>query len=118
MYEGYKLCPDLKPREYCLVVQQYKQGAYSTLFHTHIPKHRISHDRRCGLMKALVARYEPLWFERIVAGYVNSRPGKPAHENHFPMHTSYPEPGVLRFYCGSNTVAWLDDVITPWEFRK
>lgn len=31
--------------------------------------------------------------------------------------TSYPEPGVIRFYCGSNTKAWSDQVIAKPKFR-
>ena len=116
-YEGYKLCPELKPKEYCLVVEQYEEGTFERLFHAHIPAHRISKNCRLEVLRTLVARYAPLWFEAIVATYVNAKPGEPAHENLLPMHVTYPERGVLRTYCGTNTKAWIDEVLVPTDFR-
>ena len=34
------------------------------------------------------------------------------------MIVSYPESGVLRTYCGMDTMAWLDWVVDPKKFRS
>ena len=55
--------------------------------------------------------------EHIVQLHLIDRKKKTAL-NSLSIHHSRPEPGVLRFYCGSNTVAWADQVIAPTKFRS
>jgi hypothetical protein len=116
-FDGYRLCPDLKPKEFCVVVEQYKEGNFERLFHTHISARRISSDNRRQMLKSLVAAHTPLWFDAIVTSFVNDRPGYPRPSNYLAMHVSCPERGVLRTYCGGNTKSWIDEVIAPQDFR-
>jgi hypothetical protein len=44
-YEKYKLCPTLKPRDVCIVLEQYEEGFFIRRFHKHVPASRIS-DRQ------------------------------------------------------------------------
>lgn len=118
MYENHKLCDSLKPREICLVVEQYTKGVYIRKFHEHVSKSRLSKDARINLLRSLVIHFSKIGAETIVQCHVNKRVGKPTADNRLRITTKYPEPGVLRHYCGSNTVAWLDAVIAPDEFRR
>ena len=117
MYENHKLCDSLKPREICLVVEQYTKGVFIRKHHEHVPKSRLSNDARINLLRALVIHFSKVGAETIVRCYVNKRVGEPLADNRLRITTSYPEPGVLRQYCGSNTVAWSDEVIGPNKFR-
>jgi hypothetical protein len=117
IYEDYKLCPDLKPRECCLVLEQYDEGAFKRLFHAHIPLHRLSESRKLEILKVFVVRYMPLEADAIVSAYINDRGKSPHHEDPFRVHVTYAEPGVQRIYCGLNTKAWIDQVILPSSFR-
>jgi hypothetical protein len=120
MYEGFKICDELRPSEVCLVVEQYKDGTFKRCFHQHIRKSKLSNDARINLLKALVVRFfggSGMGAEQIVNLYVGSR-GKSRSATNLRIVTSYPEPGVLRTYCGSNTVAWTDQVIVPNKFRR
>ena len=117
MYESHKLCPDLKPKEICLVVEQYHEGVIERKFHMHVPKHRLSEDALAYLLKALVLKFENNEPQTIVRGFLNDRGKNPSALN-FSFHVSYAEPGVLRKYCGGNTSAWADQVVLPSSFRK
>ncbi len=117
MYENHKLCADLTPSEFCLVVEQYKEGLFIRKFHEHVPKHRLSKDARINLLRALVIHFSGLGAETILGCYLNER-GKTPPANKFRIVTSYPEPGVLRTYCGSDTSAWSDQVIVKETFRR
>jgi hypothetical protein len=120
MYERYKLCTELKPRECCLVLEQYHQGEFTQKYHRHFPRHRISETTMIEMLKAFVVRFygfEGFGPDSIVAAYLNSRGKDPASRNPFQMQVTYPEPGVIRRYCGTNTKAWIDEVIVPSEFR-
>ena len=54
MYENHKLCPELKPKEICLVVEQYHEGVIDRKYHLHVPQHRLSEDALGYLLKELV----------------------------------------------------------------
>jgi hypothetical protein len=118
MYERYKLCDHLKPSEVCLVVEQYTEGTFIRIFHQHVPKSRLSDDARRNLLRALVIRFSGIGAETVVHCYLNERGLVPAADNSLKMDVSYPEPGVLRLYCGANTKAWSDQVIAKWKFRQ
>jgi hypothetical protein len=90
---------------------------FSDIFHGHIPKHRINDDDLLHMMKALILRAEEAPSEKILHSYLNLRRGAPARITQFVVHVEYPEPGVIRKYCGTNTVAWVDTVINPKKFR-
>lgn len=117
MYENYKLCERLKPSELCLVVEQYQEGKFLRKFHEHVPKSRLSEDARRSLLRALVMHFSGMGAESIVHCHLNSRGRTPAFSNRLKLDVSYPEPGVLRTYCGANTKAWSDHVIDPTTFR-
>ncbi len=117
MNDGYKLCPGLKPKEICIVVEEYHGGNFYRRFHEHIPKHRISEENLSAMLQSPVLKFqnnEPL---TILRSFLNER-GKepPAYKSMW--HVTRPEPGGLRKHCGSNTCAWSDQVIAPWDFRK
>ncbi len=111
MYEHHKLCDRLKPSEICVVVEQYTEGIFIRKFHEHVPKSRLSIDARINLLRALVIHFSGLGAETIVRCFLNKRGKTPAANDSLRIETSYPEPGVLRDYCGSNTVAWSDQVM-------
>ena len=68
-YEQYKLCDDLKPKEYCVVVEQYKCGSFERKFHEHVPKHRLSEEALSYLLPALVMKFEEVMPAAILRGY-------------------------------------------------
>jgi hypothetical protein len=117
MFENYKLCDTLEPFEICLVVEQYTEGTFTRKFHEHVPKHRLSNDSRLNLLRALVVQFSSLGPETLVHCYLNTRGRTPPFDNSLLIAVSYPEPGVLRTYCGTNTKAWSDQVIMPASFR-
>jgi hypothetical protein len=120
MYENFKLCHDLQPTDLCLVVEQYKGGVFERRFHKHVPNSRLSNDARIHLLKALVVRFygeSGMGAEHIVNCYLNPRGKSPPAAADLRIKTSYPEPGVLRCYCGGDTVAWSDQVIAKLKFR-
>ena len=107
MYENFKLCPELRPSETCLVLEQYVGGYFERRFHMHVPSSRVSKAELGNLLRALVIRFyegEGMGPEHIVQLHLIDRKKKTAL-NSLSIHHSRPEPGVLRFYCGSNTVA-------------
>ena len=55
--------------------------------------------------------------EHIISCYLNKRGKSPAAADDLQIVKSYPEPGVIRFYCGGNTKVWVDQVISKSEFR-
>jgi hypothetical protein len=116
MYENHKLCLDLKPKEICLVVEQYREGKIERKFHMHVPKHRLSEDSLAYLLKALVLKFENNEPLTIVRSFLNTRGRNPTAHN-FNFHTTYPEPGVLGKYCGGDTSAWADQVVLASSLR-
>ena len=117
MYENHKLCDSLKSSEICLVVEQYMEGIYIRKFHEHIPKHRLSNSARTNLLRTLVLHFSEASAETIVSSSLNKR-GRSPPAMTFQWATSYPEPGVLRSYFGTDTVAWSDQVIILEKFRN
>ncbi len=116
IYENYKLCADLTPSEICLVVQQYKEGEIIRKFHKHVPKSRLNQDEQTNLLRALVIHFSGVGPETLSQHFLNKR-GKTPSAIQLQYVISYPEPGVLRTYCGVNTTAWSDKVIAPEGFR-
>jgi hypothetical protein len=117
MYENHKLCGDLKKKEICIVVEQYREGAIERKYHQHIPQHRISETSLQFLLQALVLKFENNEPLTIVRSFLNDR-GKDPSRYKFMWRTTYPEPGVLRKYCGGDTCAWTDQIVLPSSFRR
>ncbi|MET4448670.1 hypothetical protein ABIB75_006980 [Bradyrhizobium sp. GM2.2] len=107
--------PDLTPKEICLVVRQYHEGHFTRVYHEHIPRHRISEDALKYLLPALVMKFENSEPLTIVRSFLNKR-GKDPSAYPFRWEATYPEPGVLRKYCGADTCAWVDQVVSPSNF--
>ncbi len=118
MYENFKLCPDLKPGELCLVIEQYVEGQFQRCYHRHIRQHRLSDLSRRALLRSLVIKQSHMHEDHILACHVNSRGKNPSADGSLGINTSYPEPGVIRTYCGANSVAWIDAVIVADQFRQ
>ena len=116
-YENYKLCSQLKTKECRIVLEQYSNRRFDRVFHQHVRSSRLSRSSKIELLKALVVRHTPLSSEAIVSAYVNGRGDEPSRSGHFRIVIRYPEAGAMRTYCGANTVAWIDDVISPSDFR-
>ncbi|MGE0742222.1 MAG: hypothetical protein AB7O98_12855 [Hyphomonadaceae bacterium] len=121
MYEGWEICPTLEPKQVCFRCQIYRDGRFDSVHHQHVAKVRLSQERIDAILSSFVIRYygdSGMGFEQIVGCHVNDRPGDPARFDALRFHVSYPEPGVLRHYCGTNTKAWADWVISPSQFRS
>ena len=119
MYSGFQLCARLEPGEKCFRLRKYEQGEFIELFHEHVPAHRISQDNAMAALKSLVLRYQEAEAGRILRHYLNGRGSSPKAEDHYCLfHVEYPEPGVIRKYCGINIEAWMDEVIDPGKFRE
>jgi hypothetical protein len=116
MYENHKLCPELKAKEICIVVEQYRKGNFTRKYHEHVPKHRLSETTLQYLQQALVLKFEEGEARTIVRSFLNER-GKEPSPHKFIWQVTYPEPGVLRKYCGGDTCAWSDQVIMASKFR-
>ena len=116
MRENYKLCEDLEPKMLCFVVEEYNNGVIIRKFHKHIPKSRTSYGRRINILRSLVIHFSEMGAESIVGAYLNERSNKEPHSNNNLNLTfkypSYPKWGVIRIYCGQNTFAWFDEVIS------
>jgi hypothetical protein len=116
MYENFKICPNLRPKEKCFRVQQYSGGKVVELFHEHVPSHRISQDAEIDALRCLVGQcWNSLY---VLHSRLNERRGGPAHYPKLLSQVTYPEPGVIRRYFSSgDTTAWLDQVINLGTFR-
>jgi hypothetical protein len=75
-------------------------------------------DAQGQLLRALVIRFSAMSARTIVRNHLNTRGKSPPAENDLRFHQTYPEPGVIRFYCGGNIKAWSDKVILPSQFRQ
>jgi hypothetical protein len=121
MYSGFQICGALKPKVKCIRLRKYNAGQgnpYTELFHEHVPEHRISEDNAVEMMKAMVLRYQKAPASYIMCCYLNNRGKEPASCNPFQIVVDYPEPGVVRKYCGTDFQAWVDTVIAPRQFRR
>jgi len=117
----FKLCPDLLPTDVCLVVEQYREGDFERRFHKHVPRELLADGMRAELLRALVGGFSDRAgpsAEQIVSVYLNASGDKPPSTNNYTIVTSHPEPGVVRSYCGSATVAWSDHVFARSQFRR
>ena len=70
------------------------------------------------VLRTLVARHEGLTAPDIIRCHLNSRGRNPAAVRRLEIHVEYPEPGVIRRYCGGDVLAWMDEVVGSTEFRK
>jgi hypothetical protein len=120
LFERFEICPDLRASEYCLVLRQYRGGAFQRVAHEHAPKVRLSRDAAGEVLRALVSRFhegEGMSAEQIVQSRLNTR-GKPAAFSSLGFHVDYNEPGVQRTYCGGDTGGWFDVVIDREVFMR
>lgn len=121
MYDGFSLSDSLEKGKVEVVVEQYERGAFVRLYSALVPAHRLSKEAKNNLLKSLICRFNGktgLGFEHIVQSYLNSRGKTPPSHDPFQFHVAYPEPGVLRTYCGTDTLAWIDEVVSPTTFRQ
>ncbi len=70
------------------------------------------------MIRALVLRYADFGAQQILHCYLNKRGHEPEACDLLRIHIEYPEPGVIRKYCGTDVLAWIDTVIAPKEFRQ
>jgi hypothetical protein len=81
----------------------------------------LSAESKISLLRALVIRFygfNGMGAEQIVRAHLNTKGKVPSKKVALQIHTSYPEPGVLRHYCGGDTAAWADEIIAPASFRQ
>src|SRR5580693_6829640 len=108
LYSAFLICPTLTPDMKCIRLRKYNHGRgelFAELFHEHCPKHRISEDASTEMLRALVLRYEQADAAYILRSYLNKRGREPQAYNPFRMTVEYPEPGVIRKYCGTDIQA-------------
>lgn len=118
--ENRKLCPELKIGQSCIVVETYIDGNFKRELHEHVPRSQLSANNRLSLLRGLVVRFScpaDLQVQSIVRAHLRTK-GRPAVVGPLQVHTGNPEPGVVRHFCGLKTVAWVDEIVAPWEFRK
>lgn len=119
MYERYKICPKLGPKEKCFRVQQFRNGEVIELFHQHVPAHRISLNAEINALEALLGHFAGWNGIYILHSRLNNRGSEPAQFPRVIAHVAYPEEGVIRRYFSSgDTTAWSDNVISRGEFRR
>jgi hypothetical protein len=73
------------------------------------------------MLKAFVVRFDGFSGfgpDLIVDSYLNSRGRDPQNLGVFQISVARPEPGVIRRYCGTDTRAWIDEVISSEKFRQ
>lgn len=118
MYEGHDLCRELAVDQVCFRVKIYNDGIFESVFHEHVPSHRISHENAIEALRSLVARYSEWPGTFILHSLLNERRGKPSRYPSFNSHTTYPEPGAIRHYISAQrTHAWYDSIISKAKFR-
>jgi hypothetical protein len=119
-HSNFEICLDLKFGEKCIVLQRYSRDCHKRLVHEHVPSKRLSKNITINLLKSLVigsVRRSDDEIASIVGYFVNDRGRKPARRV-LPITCEYPEPGVLRTYCGTNIMAWCDEVVSKGDFRQ
>jgi hypothetical protein len=118
VYSRHHLCPYLRTRERCFVVQCYNQGNFDQVFHEHVPLHRISQESTVEVLCSLVGHYDGWSGLFILNSRLNNRRGGPSRYPSYVHHISYPEEGVIRHYVSSGSIlAWSDAVLSPEIFR-
>lgn len=118
MYERFKLCDGLTAKEICFVVERYREGTFVREFHEHISRAKIGRDAQISLLRSLVIHFGQLGPATIVRCHMIRRGKEKTGFHELSIRASYPEPGVQRFHCGQNTVAWCDQIISPDHFRQ
>lgn len=117
-YEGHQLCPDLIAGQMCFRVDVYESGVFTTVFHEHVPVHRISEASANEVLRSLVARYSDWPGNFILHSHLNKRAKYPACYPGFTHQVSYPEAGVMRTLYGTPTSnAWRDAIVSKVHFR-
>jgi hypothetical protein len=117
LFDNYKICPTLDAKHTCIVVEQYSHGKMTIEFHEHVPYRRLSDDARRNLLKMLMVNFSKIDANSLLSYFVNKR-GKNPLAADMNWVCSYPEAGVIRTSCGTNTRAWSDQVIDKSKFRK
>lgn len=117
LYSNYNICQSLEAKHTCIVVEQYFEGNMIAIFHEHVPYRRLSNDARKYLLKMLMINFSKIDPNSILSYYVNSR-GKNPSAADMNWVSSYPEAGVIRTSCGTNTRAWSDQIVDKSVFRK
>jgi len=120
MHEGWMVCKTLELKYKCFKLVQYHNGGFVEEFHQHVPARRISSDKAGYFLRARVCRFygrTGMNAERMLSNFLNKRSKDPQAGDDFIWHTVSPESGVIRHYCGTNTKAWVDEVISPSKFR-
>ena len=119
LYGGHQVCPDLAPRQLCFCAREYREGTFYTVFHQHVPGHRLSQERAHEALRSLVARYSEWPGEWVLNSLLNDRGRQPQRYPGFTHGVSYPEAGVLRHtVSGTRVHAWCDTVISKQSFRS
>lgn len=115
---GNGVCSNLLPRQRCFCVRKYSERAFTTVFHEHVPSHRLSQERTLESLRALVACCSQWPADWVLHSLLNKRGKSPEQYPGFRSDTSYPEPGVLRLtVSGTNIHARCDEVVSPKGFR-
>ena len=118
MYSHVQICPGLTPDEKCIRAVEYNQGRFIKRFHKHVPRHKLAKKTHWALLRNLVLQLEGAKAAQIVDVYLTRR-GKAAKVAHrHRIVVDYPEPGVVRDYCGTDVLAWIDTVVRPDGFRR
>ena len=119
LYEGHHLCSDLGPGQMCFLAKTYNEGVFETVFHEHVPSHRISRESANEVLRSLVARYSGWPGTFILRSHLNKRGRDPECYPGFTHHVSYPEPGAIRHtVSGPRAHAWRDTVLSKAAFRQ
>lgn len=117
LFDNYKICSTLDAKHTCIVVEQYSQGTMIEIYHDHVPYRRLSDDTRRNLLKMLMINFSKIDPNSFLSYFVNSR-GKNPLAAAMNWVSSYPEAGVIRTSCGTNTRAWSDQVVNKSNFRQ
>ena len=118
MYSNVQICPDLRRHQKCIRVVEYNQGRFINRFHKHVPKHKLAKKSHWALLRNLVLRYEEASTDQIVDVYLTRRGNAARVAHRFRIVVDYPEPGVVRDYCGTDVSAWIDTVVVSDHFRR
>jgi len=119
LQEGHHLCPDLVPGQMCFRAKTYNEGIFETVFHEHIPSHRISQERANEVLRSLVAHFSEWTGTFILRSHLNKHGRNPECYPGFSHNVSYPEPGVIRHTVSvSRAHAWHDTVLSKAAFRQ
>jgi hypothetical protein len=117
LFDNYKICQSLNATHTCIVVEQYCEGEMIVKFHEHVPYRRLSSDDRGNLLKTLMINFSRIDPNSFVKYYVNNG-GKNPTAADINWTVSYPEAGVIRTSCGTNTRAWSDQIVDKSKFRQ